>query len=151
MKKHLLFLLLAMSMPLFAQTTYTTTTDGCGGKQYQYCLLPVINNQTGQPLSLVIDNRVGTTGPLGTLTVKDPYPGTNLYLQTHGTYSGFVANPDGSRNPFYGSASFDSDDGTVSGAFQYYAYYVATCSGRGCGGTLGWHYRINTGSTVTAQ
>lgn len=28
MKKHLLFLLLAMSMPLFAQnTTYTTTQD----------------------------------------------------------------------------------------------------------------------------
>ena len=33
MKKQLLFLLLAMSMPLFAQnTTYTTTQDGCGGK-----------------------------------------------------------------------------------------------------------------------
>jgi predicted MFS family arabinose efflux permease len=43
------------------------------------------------------------------------------------------------------------DDGRVTGSFMFYAYYVSTCSGRACGGTLGWHYHILTGSTVTVK
>jgi hypothetical protein len=56
MKKQSLFLLLAMSMPLFAQnTTYTTTQDGCGGKALQYCTLRVTDG-TETPEQIIIDN-----------------------------------------------------------------------------------------------
>ena len=39
MKKHLLFLLLAMSMPMFAQTTYNLTDSPCAiqGSNYLFC------------------------------------------------------------------------------------------------------------------
>jgi hypothetical protein len=143
MKKHLLFLLLAMSMPLFAQTnyqttTYTTTTDACGGKAQQFCTLPVTGGTINQ---IIIDNRQNYGNLyLGAFTLTD---------QVQGVYSGFVANPDGSHSPFNGIASFESNDGTVVGSFTFSAYYVSTCSGRGCGGTLGWHYKILSGSTVT--
>jgi hypothetical protein len=148
MKKQSLFLLLAMSMPLFAQnTTYTTTQDGCGGKALQYCTLPVTDG-TGTPEQIIIDNTIYG----GRLTIQQGvYPNQTNIAAVQGTYSGFVGNPDGTRNPFYGVAAFESNDGTVSGALQFYAYYVGTCSGRGCGGTLGWHFRVLTGSTVTTQ
>jgi hypothetical protein len=148
MKKQMLFLLLAMSMPLFAQnSTYTTTQDGCGGKALQYCTLPV-SDGTGTPEQIIIDNSIYG----GRLTIQQgTYPTQTNVVAVQGTYTGFVGNPDGTRNSFSGIGAFESNDGTVSGSFQYYAYYASTCSGRGCGGTLGWHYRVLTGSTVTTQ
>jgi hypothetical protein len=148
MKKHLLFLLLAMSMPLFAQnTTYTTSQDGCGGKAFQYCTLPVTDG-TGTTEQIIIDNSFNG----GSLTIQQgTYPDQTTIVAAQGTYNGFVGNPDGTRNAFYGVAAFESNDGTVSGSFQFYSYYASTCSGRGCGGTLGWHFKVLMGSTVTAQ
>jgi hypothetical protein len=145
--KNLLLLLLATSMPLFAQTTtFTTTRDGCGGKALQYCTLPLVDG-TGTPEEIVIANSAYGAR----LTIQQgTYPNQTNIVAVQGTYSGFVANPDGTRNSFYGVGAFESDDGKVTGSFQFYAYYASTCSGRGCGGTLGWHFRILTGSTVTA-
>jgi len=150
MKKHLLFLLLAMSMPLFAQTTYTTTADGCGAKNLGYCHLPVMD-QNGQQFDLTLDHRNTASGPIDTLTVSNPWPGAQVFTM-HGGYSGFVPNPNGTRNPYYGSGSFLSDDGTCGGNFQFYAYYVGICSGRGCGPVVtGWHFKVLMGSSVTTQ
>ena len=147
----LLFVALVCSAS--AQTTFTTTYDVCGGKALQFCTLPVSSNLGSSITQIIIDNRAS---------------GGNLYLgafilpdQVQGTYSGFVANPDGTRSPFNGVASFESTATTidsngnvvpaVAGTFQFSAYYVSTCSGRGCGGTLGWHYRILAASTVTVK
>jgi len=129
-----LLFFLAMSMPLFAQTTtYTTTQDGCGGKALQYCTLPVTDG-TGTPEQIIADNSIYG----GRLTIQQgTYPDQTNIVAVQGTYSGFVGNPDGTRNSFYGVAAFESNDGKVSGSFQFYAYYASTCSGRGCGGTLG--------------
>ncbi len=85
---------------------------------------------------------------------RGSYPGATMYIggwgidPVHGTLAGFVANPDGTHHPYYGAGSFDSTDELVTGSFQFYAYYVSICSGRGCGGTLGWHYRMLSGSTI---
>jgi hypothetical protein len=130
-------------------STYTTTANGCGAKNVGYCTLSVVD-QNNQPFTLTLDLRVNGTGPIDTLAVSYPYPGAKLF-SVHGTYSGFVANPNGTRQPYYGSGSFVSDDQTVNGTFSFYAYYVGTCSGRGCGGTLGWHFQILSGSTVTTE
>jgi hypothetical protein len=126
-----------------AQTTFTTTQNVCGGIAYQYCQMPVSSDPASSVTSLIMDNR-SDAGNLyiGAFIAAD---------QVHGAYSGFIGNPDGSRNPFYGAASFESDDGKVTGSFLFYAYYVSTCSGRACGGTLGWHYRILEGSTATVK
>lgn len=135
MKKYFaLAIIMLASCFASAQTTYTTTADGCGGKAAQFCILNVVD-QSNNPSTVTIDSRVNT------LTVAG--------VSNTGSYSGFVANPDGTHNSFYGSASFVSNDVSVTGIFLYYAYYVNVCSGRGCGGTLGWHYRVNLGSTVT--
>jgi len=125
-----------------AQTTYTTTQDACSGKANQACFnIPVVdqNNFSGV---ISIDNRSVQYG--GSLYLG-PF-GVNGY---HGVYAGFVANPDGTKNDFNGIGSFESDDTSVVGQFQFHAYYVKSCSGRGCGSTLGWHFRILAGSTVT--
>jgi hypothetical protein len=123
-----------------ANTTYTVTADSCGGKALQYCTLPVGASPNDGTPQLVIDNTVYG----GSLYFSQ----FNVLDRIQGTYSGFVGNPDGTRNPFYGIASFESSDGRVVGTFNFYAYYVSTCSGRGCGGELGWHYRILQNSTV---
>ena len=133
-----------------AQSTYTTTADGCGGKNLGYCILPV-HDQSGQTFQLTLDARYNSQGQINTLTVAYPFPGNTIFT-VHGAYSGFVGNPNGTHTAYYGSGSFASDDSTVNGQFSFYAYYVATCSGRGCAGaTVGWHYRVLTGSTVTAN
>jgi len=138
----LLFLALVCSAS--AQTTiYTTTQDACGGKAQQYCTLPVSENPANGVTQIIIDNRTNWGNLyIGAFILAD---------QLHGVYSGFVGNPDGTHNPFYGIASFDSDDGKTTGSFSFAAYYVSMCSGRACGGTLGWHYRILGGSIMTVQ
>jgi len=136
-------IILALAGSAFAQTTtLTTVQDACNGKVNQFCTLQVSANPDNGVTQLVIDNR----NNFGNL-----YLGAWPNNQVHGAYSGFVSNPDGTRNDFYGTGSFVSDDGTVNGTFNYRAHYVSTCSGRGCGGTLGWHYLILTGSTVEVQ
>lgn len=136
-------LFLALLCSANAQTTYTTTQNVCGGKAYQYCQMPVSSDPASPVTSLIMDNRSGAGNLyIGAFTASD---------QVNGVYSGFLANPDGSRSPFYGAASFESVDQTVTGSFLFYAYYVSTCSGRACGGTLGWHYHILAGSTVTVK
>ena len=123
-------------------TTYTVSKDACGGKSTQFCTLQT-TDQNGSPFTIYIDNRN---------SVENLYLGNFLSEGVHhGLYSGFVGNPDGTHNAYYGAASFLSDDGTIAGNFQFFAYYVATCSGRGCGGTLGWHFRVLLGSTITVQ
>lgn len=143
------FALLLTPLALPAQT-YTTSADGCGGKNLGYCTLPA-SSYAGN-YKLVLDARNNSQGPINTLTITTPdFPATTL-LTVHGTYAGFVANPDGTHNAYYSSGSFTSDDNTVNGQFTFYAYYVATCSGRGCAGTVvGWHFRVTSGSTVTVQ
>ncbi len=142
----LLFLVLVCSAS--AQTTTDTTTqDACGGKANQACYnIPAVNQNTVAGF-ISIDNRASSTFPLQYNFYLGQY-GTNGY---HGTYSGFVANPNGTKNDFNGVATFESDDGSLAGTFQFHAYYVSVCSGRGCGGTLGWHYRILAGSTATVK
>jgi len=141
MNRTLSLLFLLLSGALFAQTTYTTTQDACSGKSSQYCSLPVSETPSNGITTIVIDSR-------------GSYPGATMYVggwgvdPVVGTLAGFVANPDGTHHPYYGAGSFDSMDGRVTGSFQFYAYYVSICSGRGCGGTLGWHYRMLSGSTI---
>jgi len=142
----LLFLVLAMSLPLFAQTTYTTTQNSCGGKSNMYCSMTVTPNTPDGAGTVIIDSRGGVPDA-GNL-----YVGAFIWRnQVPGVFTGFVANPNGTRTPFFGSASFESNDGRVSAKFLFYAYYASTCSGRGCGGTIGWHYQIQMGSTVTVD
>jgi hypothetical protein len=132
------FLLLLLCGTLAAQTTttYTLTQNSCAGTANQYCLLP-------------------TDG--GTFTMDNRAPSRLGYLEfpngtwIHGAYSGLVSNPDGTRNPFYGTAHYLSDNGTVTATLNFYAHYVSTCSGRGCGGTLGWHYTFLTGSVIETK
>lgn len=150
-----LVLLVALLVPLttLAQTgtTYTTTADGCGSKNLGYCQLNIVNGN-GSPFRLVLDARNNSQGPINTLTISAPdYPYT-IILTTHGAYSGFVPNPDNTHTAYNGSGAFISDDTMVSGQFTFYAYYVATCSGRACAGAVvGWHYKVLVGSIVAVQ
>lgn len=145
-------LLLALAIVASAQTTtYTTTKDGCGAKNLGYCRLDV-TDQLNHPFVAVLDARYTASGPINTLSITTPDNAYPYLLSVHGAYSGFVPNPNGTRQAYYGAGSFLSDDGTVEGTFQFYAYYIATCSGRACAGTMvGWHYRVLVGSTVTQQ
>jgi hypothetical protein len=144
-------LLLALVAVASAQTTtYTTTADGCGGKNLGYCLVAV-KDQSGNSFLLALDARYTSSGQINTLAIETA-DGTAIAFTVHGTYAGFVANPNGTKQAYYGAGSFDSDDSSVEGSFQFYAYYIASCSGRGCSGTVvGWHYRVLVGSTVTQQ
>lgn len=148
MKKVAVAVLLLLVSAMAAQTaTYTTTQDACGGKANQACYnIPTID-QNAVAGFISIDNRTGTTVPIQFNFYLGQY-GTN---GMHGTYAGFVANPNESKDPFDGMAMFVSDDGRVHAQLQFHAYFIKTCSGRGCGGTLGWHYRILMGSQVIAQ
>jgi hypothetical protein len=152
--KKVIFVLLAMSMPLFAQTTITTVRtlqDGCDQKSI-YCTLAVMdeNNAAGQ---ILVDNRSTAQGPLGFLTVSAlEFSGTG-----RGTYTGFHGNPDGTKNPFDGTATYsgsgydaDGNPFTMSGTFYYHAHFVSTCSGRGCP-NYGWHFTIKAGSTASVS
>lgn len=143
--------ILMLILPALGQTTYTTTADGCGAKNLGYCRL-FVTDQNSAPFDLILDHRNNSQGPMETLTVNYPYPGPNVFT-VHGAFSGFVADPTWDRKAHHlGSGSFLSDDQKVSGQFDFEAYYVGTCSGRGCAGTVvGWHYRVLSGSTVTVQ
>lgn len=153
--KRLIVVMLALMgcgavLPASAQSTYTTIVDGCGGKANQYCRVAA-RDQNEQPFDVIIDTRISpTVGNISTLSINYPFPGPQV-LSVHGNYIGFDANPDGTKNAYYAAATFTSDDGSVEGTFQFYGYYVKSCSGRGCGGTIGWHFRILTGSVVTVQ
>jgi hypothetical protein len=150
--KKVILVILAMSLPLFAQTTITTVTtvqDGCGGKAL-YCTLAV-TDENGGAGQITLDNRVTATGPLGNLSVS----ALEFSGSAHGTYSGITGNPDGTKNAFDGIATYSgtgySPDGTpfsANGTFNYHAVFVFTCQGRGCP-TYGWHYTVKAGSTVT--
>lgn len=140
MKKLFAVLALAFcSMLAHSQTTYTVTQDSCGGKAVMYCSpLPVVD-QNGVASAMAIDNR-NNWGFLYLYGWGGP--------RVHGTYTF----PSGSsRTDFYGDANFVSDDNTVTATFLVHAHYVSVCSGRACGGTLGWHYVILIGSTVEVQ
>jgi hypothetical protein len=131
-------------------TTYTTSRDGCGAKNLGYCLDSIVDDNN-QPFELVLDARYASNGPINTLDIRSS-DNTTTYVHVHGTFAGFVPNTNGTKQAYYGAGSFDSDDGHVAGSFQFYAYYVGTCSGRGCAGAMvGWHYRVLLGSTVTQQ
>jgi len=137
----LLFLL--MSLASFGQTTYTTTQDSCGGKTSMLCWLNAVD-QNGNVVQITIDNRLPyRQGYLGIT----PSGGSTTWY--HGGYS--FPQPSSGTDPFYGVATYASDAGLVNGNFVVYAYYVKTCSGRGCGATLGWHYVVKMGSTVTVD
>lgn len=143
--KQLLVLLVFLAM--FAEfalaqtgTIYTVTPDGGGAKAYGFFTLNV-KDQNGNATTIELDNR---------------YPSRVGYLDIgpfgQREYHGVYAFPTQAvHTPFYGMATYVSDDDTVTGEFQVYAYYVSVCSGRGCGGTLGWHYRVLMGSTVMVK
>ena len=116
-------------------------------------LLPSrVTDQLNHPFVAVLDARYNSQGQINTLQVYTPDNTYPPLLSVHGVYSGFVPNPNATHQAYYGAGSFLSDDGTVEGSFQFYAYYVATCPGRACAGTVvGWHYRVLIGSTVTQQ
>lgn len=145
--RKILYSLLAMGMfaiSAIAQTTttYTTTTDACGGKASQYCTLPVTSDNNDGVSQIVVDSR-------------GRYPSATMYIggwglnPVLGTLDGFKGNPDGTHTAYYGIGSFESLDGTVTGSFLFRAFYAASCSGRGCGYLIGWHFTVLTGSTIT--
>jgi hypothetical protein len=143
-------LLLIMVCSASAQTTtYTATQDGCGAKNLGYCVLHTLNDN-GAPFTVTLDARYAASGQINTLEIDTvPY---SVLTRVHGSYSGFTGNPNGTHASYYGVGEFGSDDGTIKGAYQYYAYYVPTCSGRGCAGTVvGWHFKVLAGSTVTVK
>jgi hypothetical protein len=148
----LLLLLVAFITP--AQTsssiTYTITQTGCGGTAGMYCRLPVTALPDDGAQSMIIDNRA----PSRTGYFDINYP--TFFTEFHGAYAGFVGNPDGTKNSFYGIASYEgtATDGSgrkATGSITFFAYYVKTCSGRGCGGEIGWHYQIMSGSNFTVE
>ena len=152
--KKALFMILAMSMPMFAQTTITTVTtvqDGCGGKAL-YCTLAV-SDENGGAGQITLDNRVNGTGPLGNLSVS----ALEFNGSAHGSYRGLGGNPDGSKNPFdgvarYSGTGYDASGMpfSASGTLNYHAVFVYVCQGRGCA-TYGWHYTVKAGSTVSVS
>ncbi len=144
MRKTLPLLVLLLSLSVFAQTTtYTVTQNACGMKTNGMCQLSVVN-QNNNVGYVTIDNR--SPYRIGYLDL-----GTFGQNEYHGSYA-FPGPPSGNGTAsFYGAATYVSDDGSVTGEFQVYAYYVKTCSGRACGGTLGWHYNILQGSTVSKE
>lgn len=144
----LLPLLLLLATTAGAQTTYTTTANGCGGKNLGFCMLPA-TDQNAVHYLITLDTRVTGGGPINRLTISDAANDYPPILQDHGVFSGFVGNPNGTHAPYYGSGSFLSDDGKIKATLDFYAYYIATCSGRGCAGaTVGWHYQVLMGSSV---
>lgn len=150
MNKFLPLAVLALASLAHAQTTYTSTADSCGARGLGYCRLSVVD-QASNPFTVVLDARYASSGQINTLAIYDAANDYPPVLSVHGAYSGFSVNPDGTRHPFYGSGAFLSDDGTVQGTFLFYAYYVNVCSGRGCGGVIGWHYRVLIGSSTVTQ
>jgi|SRR3954447_24599177 hypothetical protein len=142
--KHLLVLLFLAMFAEFAlaqtSSTYTVTKDGGGAKANGFFTLNV-NDEHGKSTTIEIDNR--SPSRTGYLDI-----GPFGQLEYHGIYS-FPTQS--SHSPFYGVATYVSDDSMVKGEFQVYAYYVSVCSGRGCGGTLGWHYRVLMGSRVSVN
>jgi hypothetical protein len=152
--KKVFFVILVMSMRLFAQTTITTLTttqDGGGGKAL-YCTLAV-TDENGGAGQITLDNRYTGTGPLGNLSVST----LEANGSAHGTYSGLGGNPDGTKNAFDGVAQYDGTGYdaygvpfSTSGTFNYHAVFVYVCQGRGCP-TYGWHYTVKAGSTVSVS
>jgi hypothetical protein len=152
--KKVFFVILVMSMRLFAQTTITTLTttqDGGGGKAL-YCTLAV-TDENGGAGQITLDNRYTGTGPLGNLSVST----LEANGSAHGTYSGLGGNPDGTKNAFDGVAQYDGTGYdaygvpfSASGTFNYHAVFVYVCQGRGCP-TYGWHYTVKAGSTVSVS
>jgi len=147
-----LLFFLAMSMPLFAQTTYNHTyqftTQAGGGKANMTFITNVVESD-GPEIGTQFELEVNTAGYalLDTL----PYPGTNVWIEYNNAehwYTQFPVNPDGSRNPFSGVVALYSNDESVKATFYFNARFVNTCSGRGCGGTLGWHYDLLPSSTI---
>lgn len=161
MKKTMLVViagLMLMSTFVAAQTsTFTVTQDSCGAKNLGYCDLPVVD-QFGTPFNIVLDHRNASSGPIDTLTLYDTNHTYPPMFTVHGTFAGFIGNPNGTRQAYFGAGSFESDGKTsdgksqVEGRFWFYAYYVGICSGRGCAGSaVGWHFRLLGGSTVTVN
>jgi hypothetical protein len=138
-----LILLLFSAFAAGQTATFTTSNDTNCQKDTLWCI-----DYTNPDGYINPDNR----GDHGNLTISSSeFTGTAY----SGTYSGFTANPNGTRAQFDGVGSYTGAGAVngvsfqLNGTFPYHAYYVGTCSGRGCGGTLGWHYILKAGSTVT--
>jgi hypothetical protein len=138
MTKLFLPMFLLLSLASFAQTTYTTTANACSGKINQMCTLPV-EDQNHVGSCVIIDNR--SPSRIGYMDLSCTF-GTNEH---HGVYSGFTANPNGTRSPFYGVAHYVSDDGTIHATLNYYATYSTQRF------ETGFHYQILVGSTIAVQ
>jgi curli biogenesis system outer membrane secretion channel CsgG len=151
-----LLLLTLVAVASAQTTTYTTTTNGCGAKNIGYCRVPTSSEPSSDVIAVTFDNR--SAGGRLQLNYQD-----GSYVQFRGSYSGFTTVPPGSPKTYYGLGSYSGTveydptgklpgGTTVSGNLQFYAYWVGTCSGRGCGPVvIGWHYQILSGSTVTQQ
>jgi hypothetical protein len=135
-----------------AQTTYTTTVDGCGAKNLGVCSVDV-QDGAGNHYRAVLDHRFLSAGyyinRLELYTYDNP---PQTFASYHGAFTGFVADPSWDKATHHsGSGAFTADDGSgVTGQFDFDAYYIRTCAGRGCAGvSVGWHYRVLLGSTIT--
>jgi hypothetical protein len=162
MKKIILATLAAVlgSMSLHAQTTYAIGQSTCSPGGEINCI--------GIPLSLA-----GAT-PASVWLADKTYPSSH-FLQFGGGLNSLgtaVLNQDASYQPTYGTvtatrngvtktasvvtslsltyygtdASGNGYNGAMTISFDY--YYVWTCSGRACGGVIGWHRRVTGGSTT---
>ncbi len=142
--------LLFSTLFTFGQTTYTVTQNSCGNKNLGYCSLPVTDDNN-VPYLIVVDHRSNSQGPIDTLSIETPiFPYTTLYT-SHAAFAGFVTAPPSTTDVF-GVLTVDTDDGQVHAGLEYRAHYVFTCSGRGCAGpVIGWHYFVQSGSTITKQ
>jgi hypothetical protein len=146
MKLWGLSLLLLASFAAAQTSTLYTTTANCGGAKdmgYASCPAEDINDN---PVTLVFDNRAASTG----FTI---FKGT-AYSQINGPAYVFPHPTD--HTPFtgtitYSASGYDLNNNflSVNATLNFSARWVSACSGRGCGGTLGWHYTVLQGSQAT--
>jgi hypothetical protein len=147
----LLLLIASAFAQMPAVTTLTTTQNGASQKAIDVTLSAIDEN--GQHATIVIDNRVIGTGPLGNVTVSS----LEFTGSAHGTLAGIIGNPNGTKQPFTSIASYigfgytpSGQRFTVYGALPYHAVFNFICQGRGCP-TYGWHYSFDAGSIISVQ
>jgi hypothetical protein len=150
MKKIPLILLLLASAAWAQTLTFTTLQDGNCGKGLGYCTLAVLDNATQVNGSITIDDRQPYGG---TLSITSP----EFTGSAHGAYSGFNANPNGTKQDYDGTGIYSGTgftnlgaSFTATGSFAFHAHYNGVCQGRGCP-TVGWFFTIKAGSTVAVQ
>jgi hypothetical protein len=162
MKKIILATLAAVlgSMSLHAQTTYAIGQVTCSPGGNIYCYGIPLSLAGATPASVWLDEGgnanflkfSGGLNSLGEATINQD----STYQPTYGTVTetrnGVTKTASVVTSlslTYYGTdASGNGYNGAMTISFDY--YYVWTCSGRACGGVIGWHRRVTGGSTTFA-